>query len=81
MNNMNEIRLANPTLAKKIEEQGQFLTMEQVKEIIKFNRMKLILVRCGNGRFLAPAQDVEWFCNIINKEGTDYVRDVSIPAG
>lgn len=38
-----------------------------------------LLVRCGCGRFIAPAQDVAHFVEIIEREGSDYVRDVSIP--
>jgi len=39
----------------------------------------MILVRCGRGRFTCPAKDVLHFIKIIKNEGTDYVRDVSIP--
>ena len=80
MRDLPKVRDNDPTLAKKIVEQHGFLTMDDVKAIVSFNRLMLILVRCGNGRFLTPAQDVEWFCNIIEKEGTDHVRDVSLPA-
>jgi len=44
-------------------------------------RFTLLLVRCGGGRFLAPAQDVPHFMAIIGHEESDYVRDVSLPAG
>lgn len=44
-------------------------------------RLQLLLVRCGCGRFLAPAQDVAHYISIIERDGVDYVRDVSIPAG
>ncbi len=80
MKDLSKIRDNNPSLADQIVKNGGFLTMDDVKTIITFDRLMLILVRCGNGRFLTPAQNVEWFCNIIEKEGTDHVRDVSLPA-
>ena len=43
-------------------------------------RLTLLLVRCGGGRFMAPAQDVQHFMDIIKADGRDYVRDVSLPA-
>jgi hypothetical protein len=43
-------------------------------------RLCMLLVRCGGGRFLAPAQDVAHFIEAIEKSGMDYVRDVSVPA-
>jgi hypothetical protein len=43
-------------------------------------RLQLVLVRCGGCRFTAPAQDVQRLIDIIEREGRDYVRDVSLPA-
>ena len=43
-------------------------------------RLTLLLVRTGSGRFLAPAQNVQHFMDIIEADGRDYVRDVSLPA-
>jgi hypothetical protein len=43
-------------------------------------RLTLLLVRCGNCRFLAPADQVKHLIDIITREGTDHVRDVSLPA-
>ena len=80
MKDLPKLRNIDPELAMKIVNQDGFLTMDDVKSIIAFDRLMLLLVRCGNGRFLTPAQNVEWFCNIIDKEGTDYVRDISLPA-
>lgn len=57
-----------------------FLTMADLRVIAKEDRLKLILVRCGNGRFLAPAQDVQNFIDIITRDGKDYVRDISLPS-
>jgi len=44
-------------------------------------RLELLLVRCGGCRFLAPADQVAHLLRIIVREGSDYVRDVSLPAG
>jgi len=42
-------------------------------------RLTLVLVRCGGCRFLAPAQDVVTLVAIIDRDGTEYVRDLSLP--
>lgn len=70
---------------------GGYLTLSQIEAIAAepTSRLSMILVRCGAGRFLAPAQDVQHFIRIINEhkafaeaagEG-DYVRDISLPSG
>jgi hypothetical protein len=41
-------------------------------------RFTSILVRCGNGRFIASAQDTAHIIACIEKSGIDYVRDASI---
>lgn len=72
-------------------EQGGFLKDLDVALLAADDktRLTLLLVRCGGGRFLAPAQDVAHFIGIIERDadagkvhghGGDYVRDVSIPA-
>ncbi len=43
-------------------------------------RLWRLLVRCGGGRFIAPAQDVAHFIALVERGG-DYVRDVSLLAG
>ena len=74
-----KIARVNPTLANKINGQYTFLTNEDIAEVEKVDRMTMVLVRCGVGRFICPVQNALHFCNIIDKEGTDYVRDVSFP--
>ena len=64
------------SLAKK---EGGFLSLTDVEIIAHHDRLRLILVRCGNGRFLTPAQDVKHFTDIIARDGQDYVRDLSLP--
>ena len=64
---------------KLLEEKMGFITSpEELKAVIEENRMIQILVRCGGGRFVCPAQDVQHFMDIVNKEGSDYIRDISI---
>ena len=75
-----------------IKANGGFLTLTDLDVIVHHDRLRLILVRCGNGRFMAPAQDVQHFINIIKRDATahdnrndpehlltDYVRDISLP--
>ena len=79
-------------MAQATRERFGFLTSAEVAEIAADPETRLagLLVRCGSGRFLAPAQDVEHFIGIIERdaerahapgEGNDYVRDVSVPSG
>ena len=87
-----KIAAVNPALANKIAQQGTFLTDADVPEVQKVDRMMLVLVRCGNGRFLCPVQDVEHFIAIIEEHAKlkekatgqpmqgDHIRDVSFPA-
>lgn len=63
----------------KIKNMGFVTTEEELEEIVKYHRLTRLLVRCGNGRFVAPAQDVAHFVKIINESGADHVRDISIP--
>lgn len=56
-----------------------FITSEMLPEIVKANRFERILVRCGGGRFIVPAQDADHFIQIITRERSDYVRDLSFP--
>lgn len=65
----------------KNESNGFITTDEDMKELVATYPHQMLLVRCGSGRFLCPAQDADHFIKIIAKEGSDYVRDVSFPAG
>jgi len=61
------------------EEQGSFIKSgDELRRIAQDFPHQLILVRCGCGRFVAPAQDTEHFVAIITKCESDYVRDVSL---
>lgn len=59
---------------------GGFITEDTLPRIVEAERLKLLLVRCGGCRFLAPAQDVAKLIRIVEAEGSDYVRDVSVPS-
>ena len=92
MQGINVIQQHKPELAQKIIGQGGFLSPEDLQQIAKDFRLMMVLVRCGCGRFLAPAQDAKHFMDIITEHSTlkeekekiphqgDYVRDVSLPA-
>ena len=55
-----------------------FYEGSEVKDLAKRARLTLVLVRCGGGRFLCPAQDAEHFTACV-AAGGDYVRDYSRP--
>lgn len=86
-----KIYTANPTLATTIAERGGFIKENEIDALIAVDRLMLVLVRCGNGRFLCPAQDVKHFIGIIEEHARlkqektgqpmqgDHVRDVSLP--
>ena len=69
MNQMEEIR----------KRRMGFVTKEDLQEIVKINRLELLLVRCGGCRFMAPAQDIDHLIKLVEHSGEEYVRDVSFP--
>lgn len=62
-------------------EQCGFMTMDDVAELAKEDRLRQLLVRCGGCRFMCAAQDVAHLAGIIDASDSDYVRDISLPAG
>lgn len=88
MRGLSEIAAKNLTLANQIQERGGFLLDTMIPELIAIDRLMLVLVRCGNGRFLCPVQDVKHFVTIIEEHNktvgvtldSDYIRDISLPA-
>jgi hypothetical protein len=59
-----------------------FLGQKEVDALASDEQLRLqpCLVRCNRCRFTAPAQDVKWLIECVEKNG-DWCRDVSIPAG
>ena len=45
-----------------------FLAPADVAELAKLDRLRMVLVRCGNGRFTCPAQDAQHFIDIICRD-------------
>lgn len=74
--------LGQSAIAKARASRLGFLTESDVATIAADSATRLtpVLVRCGAGRFTAPAQDVRHFIAAIEASGRDYVRDVSLPA-
>ena len=71
--------MSHPKIAELYHRHGYgFLAAVDLPELIAVDRLQPCLVRCGAGRFTAPAQDVAHFVAIIEADGRDYVRDVSM---
>jgi hypothetical protein len=77
-NQISSIAKKNKDLANCIDNQYGCLTMENIKELAKDFPTHMLLVRCGNGRFVTAADSVEHFCEVVGKSKQDYVRDVSL---
>lgn len=76
-NQLREINKVSPALAKRIDEQFGCLSLRDVQELCEIDRFWQVLVRCGGGRFITAAQNVEWLAQVVEKGG-DYVRDFSL---
>jgi len=84
----------NPELYAKLNEQLGYIKDDDVEPLTKINRMMMVMVICGNGRFICPIQCLTHFLTIIEEHSTlkaektgqqevmcgDYVRNVSFPA-
>lgn len=60
------------TIAELVQK-GGFVNDQTIEDVIKERRLQLLIVRC-----ITPAQDVKHFMRIIERDGNDYIRDVSI---
>ena len=65
-------------IKKTINDKYGFIQDSDLDQVIAEDRLYPCLIRCGCGRFTCPAQDVKHFIDIIEKEGSDYIRDVSL---
>jgi hypothetical protein len=73
-------RDALATIATARAERMGFLNEDDIRALSADNETRLTkcLVRCGGCRFICGAQDVAHLIGIIEREGSDYVRDVSL---
>lgn len=93
MDNLQTITKSNPQLAQEIQKNYGFITESQISELEAIDRFMLVMVRCNNGRFVCPIQDLKHFKQIIQEHyrflqeksqepgwmhGGDWVRDVSV---
>lgn len=77
---INLVASKDAMLAEEIQNRFGFVTEAHISRLAEIVPAAQLLVRCGNGRFLVKAQDAKWFIDIVTREGTDHVRDVSLPA-
>jgi len=92
MNNFEKIQIKNPKLATAIMNRGGFILDAEVEELISIDRLITVLVRCNNGRFTTPVQNLKHFIGIIDShrnmvaaseqssQEVEWVRDVSLLA-
>jgi len=66
--------------APAIRARHGFLTSSDVADILGFDRLRQVLVRCGVCRFRCAVQDLGHMERCI-VAGGDYIRDVSLPIG
>lgn len=62
----------------KKETHGFLTKLEDTADLIAENRLQMVMVRMGSGRFACPVQDLDHMIAMVVKADTDYVRDVSI---
>ncbi len=67
---MDQFRLQrlNPILHAKIGRQHFCIDTNDLNELIKLDRLTPVLIKCGNGRFTCPAQDVIHWIDIIDSQ-------------
>lgn len=62
-----------------IRRRGGWVLDAELPVLVRVDRLRQLLVRCGSCRFVAAAQDVGHIIAAIEAHG-DYVRDVSLVA-
>lgn len=87
MKDIKRIEERLPETGREIRQNGGFITEGNLADMTNDQETRLIpvLVRCGGGRFVCPAQNAKHFIEIIERdakanEDGDYIRDVSLPA-
>lgn len=96
MKGIDQIRKFSPEIARRIMNDGGFLRSTDVVTLATADNTKniMVLVRCNNGRFTTPMQNVMHFTKMIEQHHqmmkasgqeplmvSDYVRDISLLAG
>lgn len=66
------------SIQRKVLDQYGFITSDDLPAVISHDRLVMLQVRCGGKRFTAPAQDVPALIESVEKNGSDYIRDVSL---
>ena len=77
MAELDELKLL---LNKLCRQHGFFTDHLDLAKLAALDRLRSVLVRCGNGRFTCAAQDVTHFIGMIEASKGDYVRDLSLLA-
>lgn len=55
-------------LRRIMSENGGFMRDDDIAELAKLDRLRQVLVRCGNGRFVTAADSVAHFVGIIERD-------------
>ena len=66
------------SIQRKVLDQYGFITSDDLPAVISHDRLVMLQVRCGGKRFTAPAQDVPALIALVEKDGSDYIRDVCL---
>lgn len=75
------VNVLENTLRRVRDDQGGFLRDFDIAILMQHDRLRQLLVRCGACRFIAAAQDVDHIIGIIERDGADHIRDISLPCG
>ena len=79
---LNLISRHNPALAATLDERMGFIVASDIPGLMAYDPKLNVLVRCGNGRFQCPVNELAGVVAVITQgqhKKYDYVRDVSIP--
>ncbi len=76
-----KIRIKQKTEIERIKKENHVFIAsdDDLAAVVRENRLESLLIRCGDGRLVCPAQDVKNFVKMINNHETNYVRDISFP--
>lgn len=66
------------TIQACIKERMGFIPYDEIDNVINEDERAEVIVRCGGARFITNVIDSKHLANIIENEGRDYVRDISL---